>query len=90
MPNIKSAEKRMRSSAKEREHNQEVTSELKTISKKLYVLAEKEPAKAAEFAKFVVKKYDTAASNGIIPRSRADRKKSRVFRLVAKISAKKK
>ena len=90
MPNIHSAEKRMRASAKQREHNLTVTSELKTMSKRLYTLAAKEPSKAAEYARLVIKKYDTAASNGIIPRSRADRKKSRVSSLIAKISSKKK
>jgi len=79
----------MRSDAKLREHNTSVLSELKTISKKLYALAAKEPKKAAEYAVGVIKKYDTAASNGIIPRQRADRKKARVSRLLAKIAAKK-
>jgi len=50
MPNLKSGAKRMRSDAKLREHNTSVLSELKTISKKLYALAAKEPKKAAEYA----------------------------------------
>ena len=89
MPNLKSGAKRMRSDAKLREHNTSVLSELKTISKKLYALAAKEPQKAAEYAVGVIKKYDTAASNGIIPRQRADRKKARISSLLAKIATKK-
>ena len=89
MPNLPSGAKRMRADAKLRVHNTSVQSELKTISKKLYTLAAKEPQKAAEYARSVIKKYDTAASNGIIPRQRADRKKARVTALLLKISSKK-
>ncbi len=91
MPNIPSAAKRVRSDAKRRAENQTVQSELKTISKKLYSLASSQNLqKASEYARLVISKYDTAASNGKIPRQRADRKKARVASLLAKLTAKSK
>ena len=90
MPNIPSASKHVRSDGKKRAHNQEVNSELKTVWKNLVTLTEKEPAKAAAYSQLVIKKYDTAASNGVIPRGRADRKKARVSALLAKLKTKKK
>ncbi|MBI4549613.1 MAG: 30S ribosomal protein S20 [Candidatus Omnitrophica bacterium] len=88
MPNIPSAAKRMRADAKKRQTNQASLSELKTLTRKLYKLAaEKDLKKTAELAQRVVKKYDQAASNGIIPRSRADRKKARVAQVLRKIKS---
>ena len=77
MPNIQSAMKRMRSDAKKRANNQATLSELKTIELKLKHLAN-EPTKAEEFSRHVISRYDRAVSRGIIPRGRADRKKSRI------------
>lgn len=88
MPNIRSAAKRMRSDGKLRIQNQDVLSELKSISKKLYTLAAKDPSQAAQYARLVIKKYDKAASNGYIPKRRADRKKSRIAFLLAKSASK--
>ena len=87
MPNIKSAMKRMRSDAKKHDRNQAVISELKTLSKKL--AAASEAAKASEIAKVLVSCYDKAVTRGIIPRGRADRRKSRVAKYVAKLGKKK-
>lgn len=87
MPNIKSAMKRMRSDAKKHERNQATISELKTLSKKL--AASSEAAKAKEIAKALVSCYDKAVTRGIIPRGRADRRKSRVTQYVAKLGKKK-
>ena len=89
MPNLPSAAKRMRSDARRRALNERMLSELKTISKKLYASVSKEPQKVVEYARFVMSKYDTAASNGIIPRGRADRKKARIATLLAKFSGQK-
>lgn len=86
MPNIRSAAKRIRSDAKKRARNQAVHSELKTLKQKLYSLAP-EPAKAEAFAVNVVSRYDRAVSQGIIPRGRADRSKSRIARFLAKIKS---
>lgn len=84
MPNIPSAVKRMRSDAKKRAKNQAVLSELKTLNKKLVLLA-KDPEKAKALAAKLVSCYDRAVVRGVIPRGRADRKKSRITAFLAKI-----
>jgi len=84
MPNIKSAEKRMRSDAKKHAHNLDCISELKTLDKKLRTLTG-EPAKAQEVGHLLSSRYDKAVSRGIIPRGRADRKKSRIAAFLSKI-----
>ena len=88
MPNIKSAIKRMRSDAKKHANNQSMLSELHTLSKKLDQLST-EPAKAKEAAGELVSCYDKAVSRGIIPRGRADRRKSRIAHFLAKLQTKK-
>ena len=88
MPNIKSAIKRMRSDAKKAERNQAAISELHTLSKKLAQLSA-EPAKAKELAGHLVSCYDKAVCNGIIPRGRADRRKSRIAHFLVQIEKKK-
>lgn len=85
MPNIRSAEKRMRSDAKKHATNQAAISELKTLSDRLKKMTG-EPAKAKELAVKVISRYDRAVSRGIIPRGRADRKKSRIAKFLAKLS----
>ena len=89
MPNIKSAMKRMRSDEKKRLRNQAATSELKTLSQKLLTL-KSEPEKARELALRVISRFDRAVSKGIIPKGRADRKKSRVAKFLASLEKKKK
>ena len=79
--------KRMRSDAKKAARNQAVVSELKTLSKKF--AAASEPAKAKEIAHSLISHYDKAVSHGIIPRGRADRRKSRIAQHLAKLSKKK-
>ncbi len=87
MPNIQSAAKRMRSDARKRERNLATLTELKTLSKKLLSLTDF--AKAKPVAAETIAKYDRAASRGIIPKGRANRKKSRVALFLAKLNAKK-
>ena len=84
MPNIASAAKRIRSDAKKRAKNQAALSELKTMSKKLMLLAQ-DPEKAKTLANTLVSNYDQAVTSGVIPRGRADRKKSRIAAFLAKI-----
>ncbi|MBI3306320.1 MAG: 30S ribosomal protein S20 [Candidatus Omnitrophica bacterium] len=84
MPNIASAKKRMRSDAKKRSRNQEAISEIKTLSQKLLTLSG-DRSKAQELAQRVISRYDRAVSRGIIPRGRADRRKSRIAAFLAKI-----
>ncbi|MBI3313202.1 MAG: 30S ribosomal protein S20 [Candidatus Omnitrophica bacterium] len=84
MPNIASAKKRMRSDAKKKANNQEAISELKTLNQKLLSLSG-DRSKAEELAGRVISRYDRAVSRGIIPRGRADRKKSRIAAFLAKL-----
>ena len=87
MPNIKSAMKRIRSDKKKRERNQNLISELKTMKKNLLKL-QSEPEKAKAHAAQMVKRFDQAASKGIIPKGRANRNKSRIQAFISKLSSK--
>jgi len=87
MPNIPSAVKRIRSDAKKREKNQAVLSELKTLNKKLALLSQ-DPEKAKVLAEKLVSGYDRAVVRGVIPRGRADRKKSRIAAFLTKVKKK--
>jgi small subunit ribosomal protein S20 len=87
MPNIASAAKRMRSDARKRAKNQAVLSELKSLSKKLAQQGA-DPVKAKATAQELVSRYDRAVTKGVIPRGRADRRKSRIAQFVAKITKK--
>ncbi len=87
MPNIRSAAKRIRSDAKKRAKNMAVLTELKSLSKKLAQLAT-EPEKAKSAAVTLVARYDHAVTKGVIPRGRADRRKSRIAHFLTKITKK--
>ena len=87
MPNIQSAMKRMRSDAKKHELNLDCISEIKTLSQKLARTTDAKEAK--EIASLLVSRYDRAVSRGIVPRGRADRRKSRIAHYLAKLSIKK-
>jgi ribosomal protein S20 len=64
-----------------------VLSELKSLSKKLAALGS-EPEKAKVIAATLVARYDHAVTKGVIPRGRADRRKSRIALFLAKINKK--
>jgi len=83
MPNIKSAAKRLRSDKKKNEQNQRILSELNTLNKKL-TKTTAETADIEKTGKLLIKKYDQAVSKGAVPKGRADRKKSRIAKLIAK------
>ncbi|MBI1977723.1 MAG: 30S ribosomal protein S20 [Candidatus Omnitrophica bacterium] len=84
MPNIKSAEKRMRSDAKKHLKNQSTLSELHTLCQNLSEAANTKAGNLKEQARVLISKLDKAVSRGIIPHGRADRKKARIGRLLAK------
>ncbi len=86
MPNIRSAMKRMRSDAKKRASNQDTASELKTLSRKLSQTNDLTQAK--EVAQALVSRYDRAVSHGVIPRGRANRRKSRIAKYLATLKKK--
>ena len=79
MPNTKSAERRVRNSARKHQHNHSVKSELKTLEKRyLSSLAAGNQDQAGASLRTVTSALDKAAKTGIIHRATADRKKSRL------------
>ena len=79
MPNIKSAEKRVRTSAKRRLRNRAVNSQVKTSitrAEKLVFSGELEAAKEAVVA--AISSLDKAADKGIIHSNNAARRKARL------------
>ncbi|HLX71145.1 MAG TPA: 30S ribosomal protein S20 [Verrucomicrobiae bacterium] len=79
MPNTKSAERRMRNSARKRLHNRSIKSSLHQLEKKyLAILSSGKKTDAAESLRTVSSAFDKAAKSGVIHKSMADRKKSRL------------
>ena len=79
MPQIKSAEKRVRVTARKTMQNKIVKTGLKNRVKKFNVaIAGKDAAKASELLKEVSGAYDTAVIKGTIHKNKANRKKSRL------------
>jgi small subunit ribosomal protein S20 len=79
MPNTKSAERRMRNSARKQSQNRQVKSRLHTLEQRLEALSaagQKDDA-AAAYRK-LSSAFDKAAKSGVVPRARANRKKSRL------------
>ncbi len=86
MPITKSAIDRARSDKRKQTRNQKVRSELKTLYKKIALLAAQDSTKAKEEARSLISKLDRAAQKGTIHKQKANRKKSRLARLLAKTS----
>ena len=79
MPNTKSAERRMRNSARKRLHNRSIKSSLHQLEKKyLALLSSGKKTDAVESLRTVSSAFDKAAKTGVIHKSMADRKKSRL------------
>ena len=79
MPNTKSAERRMRSSARKRMRNRSVKSQLHSLEKKyLTLLGAGNKDEAAKALRTVSSAFDKAAKRGIVHKSLASRKKSRL------------
>ncbi len=79
MPNTKSAERRMRNSARKQVRNRSTSTRLHSLEKKYLALLQtgkKDEAKKAY--EIVVSALDKAAKTGTVPKSRASRKKSRL------------
>lgn len=88
MPNTKSAERRARVSARRNARNKSVKSRLRTLERGYRTLAaggKKDDASKA--LKAAVSALDKAAKKGVIPKRRADRKKSRLARNLNKVAA---
>ena len=85
MPNTKSAERRMRNSARKQAQNQSAKSRLKTLEKKFHAsvsAGKKEEGAAALRA--VSSALDKAAKTGVLHANNASRKKAR---LAARLAA---
>jgi small subunit ribosomal protein S20 len=79
MPNTKSAERRMRNSARKAARNTSVKSRLKSAEKGyLELLSAGKNDEAAAALRRVTSYYDKAAKTGIVHSRTADRKKSRL------------
>jgi small subunit ribosomal protein S20 len=79
MPNTKSAERRTRLSAVRHARNQSTRSRLHTLERKYRALLSAGKTDEAHVAlRATTSALDKAAKKGVIPRRRADRKKSRL------------
>ena len=83
MPNIKSANKRVKVIEVKTARNKAYTSSLKTIIKKANASIEQNAADKGECVRLAVKKIDQAAAKGILHRNTAARKKSALIRKAA-------
>ncbi|MBO5375817.1 MAG: 30S ribosomal protein S20 [Bacilli bacterium] len=82
MPNIKSAKKRVITSAKKAENNNVITTRTKTSIKKFIKEVETGNKEAAtEKLNVAVKNIDKAASSGLIHENKAAREKSRLTKM---------
>jgi small subunit ribosomal protein S20 len=79
MPNTRSAERRMRSSARKRLHNRSIKSRLKSLER-AYADAVKVGKKEEAIAAYrtLSSAFDKAAKSGAIHKAKANRKKSRL------------
>ena len=79
MPNTKSAERRVRNSARKHVHNHSVKAELKSLEKRyLGLLTDGNRDQAVQSFRTVSSAFDKAAKGGVIHKATADRKKSRL------------
>lgn len=79
MPNTKSAERRMRNSARKHLQNRSVKSRLHTLEKSyLTLLGAGKKEDATKALREVTSAFDKAAKSGVVHRATADRKKSRL------------
>lgn len=87
MPNTKSAERRMRNSARRATRNRQVKGRLKTLGAGLETLL-KDGKKEEAMAQYreVCSALDKAAKRGVIHWGNADRKKSRLASRLAVVS----
>jgi small subunit ribosomal protein S20 len=86
MANLSSAKKSIRQDKKRRPHNLAMSSELKTLTKKLNAfIAENKADEASKMFSLLMSKLDKAAKKNLIKRENANRKKSRLSSRIAKI-----
>lgn len=86
MPNTKSAERRMRNSARKQLHNHSVKSRLKTLEKKfLGLVTESKKDEAATALREISSALDKAAQTNVLHWATANRKKSRLASQLNKV-----
>ena len=78
MPNIKSAKKELRKTAKRTVRNSKVSDNMKKNVKLTKKAMESKDAKSADLIKKAFKSIDKAAKKGVIKKNTANRKKSRL------------
>ncbi len=76
MPNIKSAEKRVKVIAKKTLQNKMVKSNLKTVIKKAELAIAEDSEQKEELVKQAIKRIDQASAKGVLHKNTASRKKS--------------
>jgi len=87
LANIKSAKKRALTSEKRRLSNRTVKTNLKNVEKQFLAAVESKDVEAATLAcKEATKKFDMAASKGVIHKNAADRKKAQFAKKLATIA----
>lgn len=87
MANVKSAIRQIRKDARKRVQNQAVLSELRTLERKLTALTPKDRTEAEPLVRTLASRWDRAASQKIVPKRRADRKKSRIALFLSKLNS---
>ncbi|MDB6110565.1 MAG: ribosomal protein [Pedosphaera sp.] len=79
MSNTKSAERRMRNSARKQTHNRSINTRLHSLEKKyLQLVGAGKKDEASKAFQAVTSALDKAAKTGTVHKSRASRKKSRL------------
>jgi|1185.fasta_scaffold459234_2 small subunit ribosomal protein S20 len=86
MPNTKSAERRMRNSARKQLANKSVKSRLKTLEASYLAALKKDKTEAEKALRSISSALDKAAKSGVIHRGQASRKKSRLSVRMAAIA----
>jgi small subunit ribosomal protein S20 len=85
--NIKSQIKRNKQNEKRRLRNKAVRSELRTRVKSAVTLATTGADQSADALRLAIKRIDKAAAAGVIHKNQAARRKSRLMKRVAALSA---
>jgi small subunit ribosomal protein S20 len=79
MPNTKSAERRMRNSARKNLQNRSIKSRLHTLERSyMGLLSAGNKDEAVKALQVITAAFDKAAKSGVVHRATADRKKSRL------------
>ena len=87
MANIASQKKRNRQNEKRRLRNKAVRAELKTRAKKAEAAVVEGTEDAESAYRLAIKRIDQAAAKGVLHKNAANRKKSRLTKRLAKLSA---